>query len=77
MSNGTWIKRLRIAKDIKQSTIARRLGISQQAYSKLEKCLQIDKHRLSEILQAMDSNEEELNQVSKFFTPPCERSKED
>ena len=69
MSNGTWIHRLRIAKDIKQSTIARRLGISQQAYSKLEKCLQIDKHRLSEILQAMDSNEEELNEVSKLFTP--------
>ena len=69
MSNGTWIKRLHITKEIKQSTVARRIGISQQAYSKLEHCTEIDVHRLTEILQAMDSNEEELNEVSKLFTP--------
>ncbi|MFM9908546.1 MAG: helix-turn-helix domain-containing protein [Chitinophagaceae bacterium] len=73
MALGILIKHLRIAKDLKQATVAHRLGISQQAYSKLENCKEVGILRLSKILKAMDSNEEELNDVRKLFTPPPPR----
>ncbi len=73
MALGNLIKRLRNAKDLKQSTVARRLGITQQAYSKIENGKVVNGYRLADRLRAMDSNEEELNAVSNIFTPPPPR----
>ena len=67
MALGIWIKRLRTTKDLKQTTVARRLGITQQAYSKLENCGEISDHRLCEVLKAMDSNKDELMTISRLF----------
>jgi len=67
MALGIWIKRLRTTKDLKQTTVARRLGITQQAYSKLENCEEIGDHRLCEVLKAMDSNKDELITISRLF----------
>ena len=70
MTPGTWIKKLRMNKEMKQSTIARRLGITQQAYSKIENSLWVRKGRLPQILEALDSNFDELKKVASIFSLP-------
>ena len=74
MVTGLLIKHLRIAKDLKQANVAKRLGISQQAYSKLENGQEVDTHRLSDILKAMDSTEEDLNEIRQLFTLPPQKN---
>lgn len=67
MTPGTWIKRLRLTKEMKQTTIATRMGITQQAYSKLENSEWITKGRLPKVLAALDSDPDELQKVASFF----------
>lgn len=67
MTPTLWIKRLRLHKDFKQSTVARRMGISQQAYSKLENSVWVAKGKLPMILDALESNPEELKRVGELF----------
>lgn len=70
MTPGTWIKKLRMNKDLKQAYIAKKLGITQQAYSKIENSIWIRKGRLPELLKALDSNMEELKKVAAIFNLP-------
>lgn len=52
MTIGDKIRKIRILKDIKQETIAEKLGISAQAYSKLERdTTKMDVHRLASIAE--------------------------
>jgi transcriptional regulator with XRE-family HTH domain len=67
MTPGTWIKRLRITKQLKQTTIANRMGITQQAYSKIENAEWITKGKLPRVLDALDSDFDELQRVANFF----------
>ncbi|MBY0535898.1 MAG: helix-turn-helix domain-containing protein [Chitinophagaceae bacterium] len=67
MTPGIWIKRLRLTKDMKQTAIAKKMGITQQAYSKIENSLWIRKGRLPQILSALESNIEELTKVGELF----------
>jgi transcriptional regulator with XRE-family HTH domain len=67
MTPGTWIKKLRMKKELKQAVIAKRLGITQQAYSKIENSIWIRKGRLPELLEALDSNLEELKRIGAIF----------
>lgn len=70
MTPGTWIKKLRMNKELKQAYIAKKLGITQQAYSKIENSVWIRKGRLPELLNALDSNFEELKRVAAIFNLP-------
>ena len=54
-------------KELKQAVIAKRLGITQQAYSKIENSIWIRKGRLPELLEALDSNLEELKRIGAIF----------
>jgi transcriptional regulator with XRE-family HTH domain len=68
MYSGLCIKRLRMFKEIKQETVAKRLGITQQAYSKLENLDIISGNRLIEILDALNSSLKELEAVNKLYS---------
>lgn len=70
MNSGICIKRLRVFKEIKQETIAKKLGISQQAYSKLENCEQISNERIVEILAAMGYTVIDLERIINLYTSP-------
>ncbi|MFM7838127.1 MAG: helix-turn-helix domain-containing protein [Chitinophagaceae bacterium] len=65
-----WIKKLRLYKEFKQATVAQRMGISQQAYSKMENSSWVAKGKLPAILQALESNPEELKKVAQLFREP-------
>ena len=68
MTPGTWIKWLRLTKEVKQSDIAGRMGITQQAYSKIENSDWINRKRLPQILMALESTPEELIRVAELFS---------
>jgi transcriptional regulator with XRE-family HTH domain len=67
MTPTSWIKKLRVSKEFKQATVAHRLGISQQAYSKIENAVWVAKGKLPEILEALESNPEELKKMAELF----------
>jgi transcriptional regulator with XRE-family HTH domain len=67
MTPTSWIKKLRVSKEFKQATVAHRLGISQQAYSKIENAVWVAKGKLPDILQALESSPEELKKMAELF----------
>jgi transcriptional regulator with XRE-family HTH domain len=67
MTPTSWIKKLRVSKEFKQATVAHRLGISQQAYSKIENAVWVAKGKLPDILEALESNPEELKKMAELF----------
>jgi transcriptional regulator with XRE-family HTH domain len=75
MYSGVCLKRLRAFREIKQETVAKRLGISQQAYSKLENCEHIAHDRLNEILRAMGSTIKDLEKIVRLYPPPPAKSR--
>jgi len=65
MSIGFKIKRIREIKGIKQDFIADRLGISQQAYSKIEQSENLDEHRLKQIAGILEIIPEAIQNLMK------------
>jgi len=63
------IRLLRQLKGIKQTDVAKRLGITQQAYSKLESCKRLKEKKIKQILTVMGSSMEELNKIDLFLPP--------
>ena len=55
---------------MKQIDAAKKLGISQQAYSKIECCPGITETKTLKILKAFDSNKEDLDLYCTVFTSP-------
>ena len=74
MTPGTWIKWLRLTKEVKQSAIAGRMGITQQAYSKIENADWVNRKRLPQILSALESNPDELIRVAELFSKKQEEA---
>lgn len=68
MNSGIYINRLRVFKEIKQETVANRLGISQQAYSKIETRVGINEKRMEEILAAMGCTVTDLEAVFNLYS---------
>ena len=68
MNNGIIIKLLRTAKGIKQKAVCLQLGVSQQAYSLIEKKEYIERDILQKILAAMQSDLQEFEEVKKVLT---------
>jgi len=66
---GDNIRRLRILKGLKKFDAGKKLGICQQAYSKIECSLEISQSKAMKILNAFESTAEELKFIIKF-TPP-------
>ena len=66
MNSGESIKRLRLLMGLNQKGIAIKLGMTQQGYSKLERCKNIDREKLDKILKAMNCCEEELEIIHKL-----------
>lgn len=69
---GHIIRKLRQLKGTKQKAVCKSLGFSQQAYSKLECCNTIPAHKIPVILNALGSNEAELQAIIRF-TPPSKK----
>ena len=66
MASGELLKKLRMIKGFNQSGIAKKLGVSQQAYSKLEKTNSISEKKLADILKALDCSETELETITNI-----------
>jgi len=54
MINGQTLRRLRLLKGMKQTEAAKRIGISQSTYSKLEQSAWLQGEKLQAILKALD-----------------------
>jgi len=66
MFTGEILRKLRTVKGIKQSALAKKLGISQQAYSKLEQSKQLTRERTEHILQLMQCSIDDIDKLKAF-----------
>lgn len=67
MITGETIRLLRNWKKLKQQTVAHRLGISQPAYSKIERNNSITRENLKRVLIALDTTQKEMKVVEKLI----------
>ena len=63
--SGEELQILRLVKRMKQDSIARRLHISQQAYSKMEKAKRIEGDRLTTLIKELGYSFEDLNKIKE------------
>ncbi|MBI2729874.1 MAG: helix-turn-helix transcriptional regulator [Sphingobacteriales bacterium] len=70
MINGNALSKLRQLKGIKQQQLAKKIGISQQALSKLEQREKINKEKFEAILAALKISAVEWEQIQKLLPPP-------
>lgn len=61
---GSLLRKLRFSIGIKQEDAAKRLGITQQAYSKLENSEAVKEKTISKILKAFDIEEEDFKKLA-------------
>ena len=67
---GEVIRRLRQLKGFKQSTAAEKLGISQQAYSKIEQRKTVSAKNIAQIIIAFNCSNADIETVKNFTPPP-------
>lgn len=67
MIQGEIIRKLRNLKGVKQSTLARGLGISQPAYSKIEKSACVKNEKLKQILVILKCSEDDLSSLERIL----------
>jgi DNA-binding XRE family transcriptional regulator len=67
---GELIKLLRTLKGIKQEYVAKKLGIKQQAISKLEKCGRVSVCKFSQIVQLFNCTQDDIEAAKKVLPPP-------
>ena len=67
MNTGETLRQLRTLKGVKQIHIAKELGISQQAYSKIEKRDSIEEDKMRKLLTILGIGEEDANEYAKIF----------
>jgi transcriptional regulator with XRE-family HTH domain len=65
MCTGETLKHLRLLKDLSQKGTAKKLGISQPAYSKLEKRKKVNPEQLKKIMDILKCSSDEINVVKK------------
>lgn len=66
MATGQLIKKLRLMKGLKQESVAKKMGVTQQALSKIENANELPQQTIERTLIAMDSNFEELRKLKAF-----------
>jgi transcriptional regulator with XRE-family HTH domain len=69
MSVGNLLKILRIVKHVDQKTVSRHLGISQQAYSKIERSGYINQTSLNKVLAVLQTTPEEMEELKRILLP--------
>ncbi|MFT3825912.1 MAG: helix-turn-helix transcriptional regulator [Chitinophagaceae bacterium] len=69
MITGEKLRLLRLLKGFKQKNVADKLGITQQAYSKLEKRSVINGITLEKIITSMNCTREDVEAVNKLASP--------
>lgn len=67
---GELVRRLRNSKGIKQSVAAQKMGITQQAYSKLERAKNISTPKLLLLIAALESSLYEFETIKNLYPPP-------
>lgn len=67
---GELLRLLRNLKGIKQGDAASKLGVKQQAISKLEHCKKISAKKFDKIITAFDFSEEDIQAAKKYLPPP-------
>ena len=70
MYSGQTIKALRLIKGFSQQGIAKELGISQPAYSKLEKRKTVNRESSKKILEIINCSADEIRSVQQFISDP-------
>jgi transcriptional regulator with XRE-family HTH domain len=70
MYSGQTIKVLRLMKGFSQQGIANALGISQPAYSKLEKRKAVNKESSRKILAILRCSADEIRSIQQFVADP-------
>lgn len=70
---GEIIRRLRNFKGIKQEDAGKNMDISQQAYSKIELSEEVPEKKVAEILVALSSNQQELENIINLLPPPPDK----
>jgi transcriptional regulator with XRE-family HTH domain len=68
MYTGELLKKIRLLKGLNQSGIAKKIGITQQAYSKTEKNDKIEEKKFIQIIRALGCSDKELEIVKNY--PP-------
>lgn len=64
---GEHIRMLRLIKGLKQETVAKKLGISQPAYCKLEKSEVIDMVKLEQLMTALQCCQKDILHVNEMI----------
>lgn len=67
---GELLKLLRNLKGIKQGDAARKLGVKQQAISKLEHSKRISATLFEKVIAALNLSKEDIETAMKFLPPP-------
>ena len=67
---GEIIRSLRQLKGFKQSVAAKKMGISQQAFSKIERAKNICPLKIALLIIALESTAEELEKIKSLYPPP-------
>lgn len=66
---GELVRRLRNSKGVKQSVAAKRMDISQQAWSKLESAKNISMPKLLLVIAALESSLYEFETIKNLYPP--------
>lgn len=70
MYSGETLKMIRLLKGLNQNGIAKKLGITQQAYSKIENNGSMNEKKFMQIVKSIDCTERELEIVRSYSSPP-------
>lgn len=67
---GNTLRMLRLIKGFKQSTAAKKSGISQQAFSKLERSPKVGEKKFLKIATKLNCKTDDIDKVKNFTPPP-------
>ena len=73
MSSGELLKKIRLLKGLNQNGIAKKLGITQQAYSKLEQHDEIDEKKFRQLIKIIGCSDKEVELIKSY--PPRKNSR--
>jgi transcriptional regulator with XRE-family HTH domain len=66
-ASGQFLRLLRQLKGVKQTVVAKKLGITQQALSKMENCQNVKYDKIETIIELLGFSEEDVENVRKLL----------
>jgi transcriptional regulator with XRE-family HTH domain len=64
---GQFIRLLRQLKGAKQAVVAKKLGITQQALSKMENCKKVHNEKIQVVIKLLNFSDEDIESVKKLL----------